>query len=132
MIEPLGRGTRGATGLGFRVWRVTGAGAGVRGAFALHRAHFLQDLVDFRGAQHVFVRPQKSAALIRDRLLQVGHDFRLVGIVFELRLGPLQIRAQALKSRLFEMECVSIEIDDDDGVHAQRPNWLIVVFRYAQ
>jgi len=106
--------------------------AGVRSVFALNRPHLLQDLIDLRCGEHVLVRQQEARALVRDRLLQIRHDFGLVGIVLERCLGPLQIRLQAFKSRLFEMEGVSVEIDDDDGVHAQRPNWLIVVFRYAQ
>jgi hypothetical protein len=78
------------------------------------------------------VLSQEMRALVRNRLFEVGQDFGLIGVVLQRGLGSLQVRAQALESRLFEMEGVAVEIDDDDGVHAQRPNWLIVVFRYAQ
>jgi hypothetical protein len=95
----------------------------------LHRSHLLQDTLDLRRSQHVLVWPQKVGALVRNRLFQVGHDLRLVGIVLELTLCTFQIGTQALKTRLLEMESVTVEIDDDDGVHVWRPNWLIVVLR---
>jgi hypothetical protein len=117
-VQPLRRWSGGARS---RLRLLTGGRAGGRagggGAICLHRPHFLQDIADFCRGQHVLVRPQKARALVRYRLLQVGHDLCLVRIVLELRLRLLQISPQALKTRLFEMEGISVEIDDDDRVH---------------
>ena len=129
LIQPLRRGAGAAARFGLRVRFGPRRRAGRRRAFALNRSHLLENIVDFGGGQDILVRSQVVRALVGDRLLEIGHDFDPVGIVLELCLRALEIGSQALKARFFEMKRISIEIDDDDCVHAQRPSWLIVVLR---
>jgi hypothetical protein len=106
-------------------WRLRcAAGAGRIG---LYGAHFLDQAVDLLGAYHILVRPQIVRAFVGDRLLEIRHDLGAIRIVLQLLLCGIQVGTQGAAARLFDVEGNAVEIDDDDGVHDQRPNSLIVV-----
>ena len=60
---------------------------------SVNGAHVVDDLRHFRRADDVLMRTEERLTLFRDRLLQVRHDLPPIGIVLELGLRAIEIRA---------------------------------------
>jgi hypothetical protein len=120
---------------GVRPGLVRVALTGVAGAFArrrIDRAHFRQDLFDFRRADDGLVRAEKPLALLANGLLEIRHDLREVGIRFELPFRAIEVGAQRVVPDLVDLVRIAVQIDDNDFMHDYLPSWPIVLLMCFQ
>jgi hypothetical protein len=104
------------------------------GVRAVDRTHLLDDLAHLRSRHDILVRSQLAAALVGDRVLDVGEDLGLVRVRGEALGGGIEITLQRLVCRLLELVCIAIQVHDDDFLHRYLPRRVIVAlisFQYS-
>jgi hypothetical protein len=104
-----------------RLFSARGRVAAVPGVLArrgVDRTHFGDNLLDLAGVDNRLVVAEELPAFVGNRLLEIRHDFRAVGIALELALCAREVLAERIVPAFVELVRVAIQVEADDFLHA--------------